>query len=240
MNTLYIDIGNSRTKIAVYKEQEWEIIRIIDRSHGADLIKLVEQNHSQYNEIQVSSVLKAVADDLTVACPADKLRMFTNKKIPHDRISYDDHDTLGVDRFLAATGAWSQNHKACIVVDAGTACTIDYVDQKGVFRGGVIMPGLKSIEGELVNSAGALPPVERIIPDEWPPKSTKTGLQWGIFGSYIAAIEAHMNRLLKHNGNVETWLTGGDAELIKPLLSSEVIWDENLVFYGLRHMTGEH
>ncbi|MEX0779486.1 MAG: type III pantothenate kinase [Balneolales bacterium] len=236
MKPLYIDIGNSRIKIAVYKEPEWEIVNIIDRSRSADLVKLIERNHPYYSEIHVSSVLKAVADDVVAACPAEKLYFFTNGKIPDERISYENHATIGVDRFLAATGAWSQTHNSCIVIDAGTACTIDYIDKQSIFQGGVIMPGLRTIEGEFANSAKALPPVDRIIPNEWPPKSTNTALQWGIFGSFTSAVEAHMKRFLEYDEHAEVWLTGGDAGLLKPILPSGITRDDNLIFKGLKHM----
>lgn len=236
MNILYLDIGNSRTKIAVYKEPKWERIRTLDCSHYEEIKALIEQNLHDYDVIHIASVLKDVVEGLITEFPVEKIIPFTNDHIPKDRIIYESRATMGVDRFLAAYGAWSQRGNSCIVIDAGTACTIDYIDQRGVFQGGVIMPGLRTMEAELHKSAKALPAVERIIPNEWPPKSTRTAMQWGVYGSYIAAIEAHIYHFVKNDGNAEIWLTGGDAELLKPLLPSGIAVDEFLVFKGLRNL----
>lgn len=236
MKNLYLDAGNTRTKIAVFQKDEWKLVHIFDHSQSEEFFRWIEQNHSGYNEILVSSVVEPLADVLLATCSAEKLRFFNNRHIPGNRINYESYATMGVDRFLAAAGAWSRNRNACIVIDAGTACTIDYMDQQGVFQGGVIMPGLKSIEDELARSAKALPAVERIIPDEWPPKSTKSALQWGIFGSFMSAVEAHVRRFRSLDHQAEIWLTGGDAGLIKHLLPPEVILDENLIFIGLKQV----
>src|SRR5690606_33992349 len=54
----------------------------------------------------------------------------------------EDRSTVGQDRLLAALGAWWRTKQACIVIDAGTAVTVDFVDGTGVFQGGAIAPGV--------------------------------------------------------------------------------------------------
>ncbi|MEX2640586.1 MAG: type III pantothenate kinase [Balneolales bacterium] len=239
MNSLYLDVGNTRIKLAVCTDQEWRIIHIFDYAERDALLSMIRDNHIYYHRVLVSSVVTPVAGLLTEACPREKLFIFTNEKIPINRISYDSHSTMGVDRFLAANGAWIQCRRSCIVIDAGTACTIDYIDKNGVFQGGVIMPGLKSMEGELLRSAKALPVIERSIPDEWPPKSTQTGLQWGLFGSYLFALEAHLQRFLKMDKRAVIWLTGGDGRLMTRVITPEIRLDEFLVFKGLKSLVDE-
>ncbi|MBA4029126.1 MAG: hypothetical protein C0475_08355 [Planctomyces sp.] len=68
--------------------------------------------------------------------------------------------TVGTDRLLNALGAWGRSGEACVIIDAGTAVTVDLVDSGGVFRGGVIAPGVGAMLGALHASAQALPLVE--------------------------------------------------------------------------------
>ncbi|MEX0684686.1 MAG: type III pantothenate kinase [Balneolales bacterium] len=237
MNFLYLDVGNSRTKIAVFEESHWKVIKVFDRRQKKELIQMIKDSNSIYDKILVSCVVKSVKDELVEVCPNNKLFLFSNSDIPPNLISYESASTMGVDRFIASYGAWSlQGKSACIVVDAGTACTIDYMDANGIYQGGVIMPGLKTLEDGLLLSAQALPPAERFVPDEWPPKTTMTALQWGILGSFLAAIEAHVWRFLDINKKAGIWVTGGDASLIHPLLKLKTEINEKLVFQGLHSL----
>lgn len=234
MKNLYLDIGNSRTKIAVWEEPNWRIINIYDRLQTNELAGFIKDRHASYGKILISCVVKELAGMLAEVCPEEKLLFFANQDITHRESSYDSTATMGVDRFISARGAWAQNKKPAIVIDAGTACTIDYMDANAVYQGGVIMPGLKSLEDGLLTSAKALPPVSRSLPSEWPPKTTHTALQWGIMGSYLAAIDSHTNRFRTTDNQAVVWLTGGDAQLIGPLLKTNVVMDEMLIFKGLR------
>ena len=140
-------------------------------TQSGKVVRYLKESQSQYSRIIVSSVVQRVNAEITAVCSSEKLFLFKNKHIPVGRISYESYEVMGVDRFLAATGAWMQSRSAVIIIDAGTACTIDYADQEGVFQGGVIMPGLKALEQSLLHKAPALPAIENYtIPDEWPPK----------------------------------------------------------------------
>lgn len=71
----------------------------------------------------------------------------------------DDAKTLGQDRALCALAAYRRAKQACVVVDAGTAITVDFVDGEGVFQGGVIAPGLNMMLGAMHSRTAALPSV---------------------------------------------------------------------------------
>lgn len=77
----------------------------------------------------------------------------------------DDGSTLGQDRALNAIAAFEQARQACVVVDVGTAVTVDFVDGKGVFHGGVIFPGLNMMLRALHEQTAALPAVPFAAPD---------------------------------------------------------------------------
>ncbi|MFO8028298.1 MAG: type III pantothenate kinase [Cyclonatronaceae bacterium] len=145
-------------------------------------------------------------------------------------------ETLGIDRYLACLGAWS-NDEACPVVvsDAGTACTIDAMDAGGVYHGGVIMPGLQMLIDTLGRGADGLFPVSPRLPDHWPPGSTTAALQAGTAGSYLAAWEAHVRRTRDLFPDARVWLTGGDADFLEQSTDIECLRDDFLVFEGMHH-----
>ena len=82
------------------------------------------------------------------------------------RHNLDDASTLGQDRQLCALAAYSRARQACVVVDAGTAITVDFVDGEGVFQGGVIAPGLAMMLGSLHEQTSALPSLGWTPPDK--------------------------------------------------------------------------
>lgn len=71
----------------------------------------------------------------------------------------DDDTTVGQDRQLDALGAFTRSKQACIVIDAGTAVTVDFVDGQGVFHGGAIAPGVRMMARALHEHTAALPSV---------------------------------------------------------------------------------
>jgi len=121
-----------------------------------------------------------------------------------------------------------------IVVDAGTACTIDSMSGEGVFNGGVIMPGLSAWENGLRQCTPQLPAVERALPSTYPGKTTHSCLQWGLLGSFTAAIQYHLERLRQQYESGTVMITGGDAkDLLSPLEIPENNHDSLLVFRGM-------
>ncbi|HRJ50033.1 MAG TPA: type III pantothenate kinase, partial [Phycisphaerales bacterium] len=112
------------------------------------------------------------------ALVADRLVGALADSIPRDRIfrlgsdlailmpmALDDDSTVGQDRLLAAMGAYSRAGQACVVIDAGTAVTVDFVDGEGTFQGGAIAPGLTMMLDSLHRGTAALPKMEFLVPD---------------------------------------------------------------------------
>jgi type III pantothenate kinase len=72
----------------------------------------------------------------------------------------DDASTVGQDRLLDAIGAFARSKQACVVIDAGTAITVDFVDGEGIFHGGAIAPGIRMMLRAMHDQTSALPKVE--------------------------------------------------------------------------------
>lgn len=168
---------------------------------------------------------------------ADKRIFLNDFSIPKNFLNYDTPYSLGLDRFLACLGGLPNLHEddnGIIVVDAGTACTIDMMSREGIFNGGIIMPGLSTWENSLRQFTPQLPEVERELPENYPGKTTKTCLQWGLVGSFVVAIEYHLKQMQQKFGICRTIITGGDGEdLIDPLQLQKNSYEDLLVFRGM-------
>lgn len=132
--------------------------------------------------------------------------------------------TVGVDRLLAALGAHARSGEACVVIDAGTAVTVDFVDAWGVFQGGCIAPGLAMSLRALHEHTAALPLVDvstlggpsGLARSESPlGRSTADAIALGC----MTAIRGLVHRLIDqyaamNNAYPRIIATGGDAPLL--------------------------
>ena len=151
------------------------------------------------------------------------------------RAEVDAPESVGVDRLLAALAAHRRAQGACIVVDAGTAVTVDAVSTDGAFQGGAIFPGLEMIARALAEGTALLPKVD--LPSEAPLVGGNTreaiaaGLVHGVTGAVAALVEGARETVGRQ---AAVLLTGGDAAFLAPHLPDamrQVV--PNLVLEGL-------
>jgi len=155
---------------------------------------------------------------------------------------------VGTDRLAAAVAANELRAPArpAIVVDAGTAITIDLVSGDGVFRGGVILPGLDTAAAALASATDALPLVERLdfsaAPHHSIGRSTEEAIRNGIVWGCVGAIREHITRITAALPMLpEIYCTGGDGPHLAQLFGGELKFEPNLVLQGialtgLRHL----
>jgi len=148
---------------------------------------------------------------------------------------------LGADRWAALIAAWHVHKQPTIVVNAGTAITIDALardaaTKKGVFVGGTIMPGLRLMQEALSDNAALLKskPDGKITVF---PTNTQDAMQTGCINAIVGAINVVMQQLEKHSAYLpKLIISGGDANKIADALKPQlkrVIIAENLVLQGL-------
>jgi len=247
---VYIDIGNTFVKIASHTGDmtgnvldsgqsadmdEWYVH--LRARHGKldDIITILNSEVLAAMPVLACSVVPSVRTRLEQALP-DRIYFIDRSMIPAALLDYETPDTLGMDRFIACYGAWDRSGRNTdvVVVDAGTATTLDLMSADGVFRGGVIAPGLQVMEYGFARLAPALPEVPRTIPSHWPPKSTTQALKWGITGSYLGLIRAHLTHYQHEYPKLKLWITGGDAQILTQMRGLSMHYHPNLVFEGLR------
>lgn len=232
-STLYIDIGNSSIKAAYRDEFQWERPDSQLLSNASDLVDWINRHQKNFESIVIASVVEETTSAILNLLESENVRVFSIGDIPSDLLDYKTTDTLGIDRFFSCYGAVAQTSKPAVVIDAGTACTIDYMSGDFVFRGGVIMPGIGILEQSLRAHAPGLPAVLPSIPDQWPGKTTKDSLRWGLYGGFRDAILAVLENYEEHYEDFDLMITGGSAEWVSQVLGRESKVHPMLIFEGM-------
>ncbi|MEQ8952723.1 MAG: type III pantothenate kinase, partial [Gammaproteobacteria bacterium] len=153
------------------------------------------------------------------------------------RNQYADVSRLGVDRWLAMVAAYQRSGSACMIVDAGTALTVDVLNDDGLHLGGYILPGLElmrsSLEQHTAIRLGDLQQGLSLAPGN----STNEAVGNGVNAAVVGAIRQALARLSGENDTVKLYVSGGDAPVLRPLLAAvpglHVEEVQDLVFEGL-------
>src|SRR5262249_18573991 len=165
---LAVAVGNTRTRFGVFHGNELDEPVSLPNSDMAALtgavLKAAQEEHGI--SIVISSVNPPVSDALIRALEdageENVYRIGRDLPIPMQH-TLDDASTVGQDRLLCAFGAYARAKQACVVVDAGTAGTVDFVDGEGRFRGGVIAPGAQMMLDALHAKTAQLPQLSFMV-----------------------------------------------------------------------------
>lgn len=244
MRQLLIDIGNSRIKWAIYEDKK--LIPAAARSHrGQALAGLLDTDFGNIES----------PDKVFISCVAGKTRreeinnwMNEHWQLqPHYLLSsrqaggvvnaYHEPANLGSDRWAAMIAAFHDCGGPVCVVDAGTALTIDVVNENGIHQGGMILPGMYSTR-EILFSATDIPSASlnqsSTSINQLLGASTQECINLGMQHT-IAALFTSLFTQLKQEFGIERccMLTGGDAFELMSLLPVRAQLDEHLVLKGL-------
>jgi type III pantothenate kinase len=137
---------------------------------------------------------------------------------------YQDPARLGVDRWLAMLAAYQRVQGPCIIIDGGTALTLDILDSEGLHQGGFILPGLSLMARSLEQNTAIKLSTRGQVPSIAPGHSTDQAVRNGILAAVIALIERlHREQSDLDSGGVRVVLTGGDAATISATLEHSVL-----------------
>lgn len=143
-------------------------------------------------------------------------------------------EKLGVDRWLAILSAKARTSGACIVVDCGSAITVDLVTAQGEHLGGYIAPGLRLMREALTLNTAAIKLGQIGYPEnDFPGRNTVAAIKSAEL-AMISGLIDHARSVLFHYGSVspKLWITGGDGEWLTTILDGSV-YEEDLVLDGL-------
>ncbi len=152
------------------------------------------------------------------------------------RNGYAQPSQLGADRWVAAIGAWHLGYAPAVIVGAGTALTLDWLDTDGTFRGGWIAPGLATMAWALTHRTAQLPVIafaDAPSAPSLPPTSTVEAIREGCLAAAMGAIEHLLGQIWRQQPRARLVLMGGDAALLSSRLALTHGQCHNLVFAGL-------
>jgi type III pantothenate kinase len=151
-------------------------------------------------------------------------------------VEYHPPTAVGADRLANALGALELFAPPIVIVDFGTATTFDTIDHRGVYIGGVILPGVDISSRALFAKAAKLPPVQYAAPTTAVGRDTTHSLQSGIMFGYADAIDGLARRIRNElEGDVTIVSTGGLGKLFVDLCEEISDYLPTLTLDGLRH-----
>lgn len=137
-------------------------------------------------------------------------------------IQYPDPARLGPDRWLAMLAGFRCARGSCVIVDSGTALTIDLLDAGGLHLGGYIMPGLETSRAALTrNTSIRLSPAD-VAESTEPGNDTGDAVRNGTLFMLCSAVHAALERFERQREDPMVILTGGDAALLDAFLEKEL------------------
>ena len=151
------------------------------------------------------------------------------------QLDYAQPECLGVDRWVAALAA-QREYGDAIVVDCGTAVTVDAVSAAGVFLGGAIAPGAAAMAVGLAACAPGLPAPELAEVVGGVPVTTPDAVRAGLVLGFCGAVDRLIDEIRQRAGMPcpQLLLTGGEAELYRSGGRCEALHEPDLVHRGLR------
>jgi len=236
---LAIDAGNTRIKWGLHDGLRWRKrgwVSTIEASRLKAAFARVVPPH----QVIISNVAgRGLRDKLAGTLPPAPVRWIkAAREQAGVRSSYAAPLQLGCDRWAALIGAHHQYRGAAVVVNAGTALTVDALTADGVFAGGMIAPGVELMRKALADNTAGLK--MRSGEFSYFPDATGDAIMSGAINACCGAIE-RMARFLEDAGQAAPLcvLSGGGAATLAPYLNLEVKLVDNLVLEGLLAIAGE-
>jgi type III pantothenate kinase len=231
---LLIDAGNSRTKWGCY-EGEWLRTGACENNDVAKLVR-------DWSELpRPTRAMGCNVGGATLARQIEKAAAHWRVALEWIRArerecgvtnGYLEPETLGADRWAALIGARSLQPGPCLVVNAGTALTVDALARDGTFLGGLIVPGFDLMQEALARSTAQL----RVAPGTIVsfPRTTADAMTSGALQALCGAVERMRSEMAQANETeAAVLLSGGRAKLIMNGLAVPARVIEHLVLEGL-------
>jgi type III pantothenate kinase len=251
VKALLLDIGNTRIKWGVFRSGD------INRTGHIALSRVQEQGLAVLTSKLPRDMDVAFASNVAgptfatrlsgvigMHCDCEVHFAKSEREACGIRSAYRQPRRMGVDRWVAMIGAWSEFESACVVVDAGTAVTIDALDDEGQHIGGQILPGFVLMSDALTVQTSDIPPLGKRSPPAASgldifANSTAKAVQQGCWSAAVGAVERAITTLRSSGYEPRVVLTGGDASRMLTALGTEALHRPNLVLQGLARLLAD-
>jgi len=226
---IIVDIGNTRTKLAYFERNIVQDIQVIN--HNIDNWSSLLSKHSEAHWIvsSVKNIDKSIFKDSSV--------LFFNKETALPIINQYKSEGLGMDRLASVVGAYDLfPNRDCLIIDLGSAITVDFLGRDGIFYGGNISVGLNFRFKALHNFTDRLPLVDSKGDVKLTSDTTELAIRSGVVKSIVYELEGYIQEYTIKYPDIKIILTGGDANFFVKQLKKRIFADENLVLKGLNRI----
>lgn len=245
---LAIDTGNTQTVIGLFDgatlADHWRIATAAERT--SDELALMIQQFLGFHGFSFDDEITGVAICSGVPRITTSLRDMTRRYFGFEAlviepgvrtgmpILYDNPKEVGPDRIADAVAAFEKYGGPTVVVDFGTANTIEAISEKGEYLGGAILPGIEISLDALFGRAAALRRVELVAPRNVIGKTTVESIQSGVIYGFSGQVDSMVDRFQAELGTCTVVATGGLAELMVPYSRTIEHFEPWLTLEGLR------
>ena len=223
VNLLAVSVGNTRTRVGAFVDGQLAETATFENAKVVKIAVAIDEAFEPLRGredavVLLSSVNPVVAEPIEEALAAhlkcEVQRVERDIPIPVGR-QLDREALVGEDRLLNAAAAYDVLKQACVVVDAGTAITVDFVDGGGTFHGGAIAPGAQMMLDALKLRTAQLPDIEFKRPEEVIGHNTAGAMRSGVFFAMRGLVQQLTEQIAEKNGQYPMVVaTGGDGNLI--------------------------
>lgn len=245
MNCLVIDIGNTNMVCGIYEDK---VLREIKRyvtpiSHKS--WEIPTELMGDYDQIAICSVVPDL-NPMIQKCLVKHLGIQPSWLTSIEKYGiknlYENPSEVGPDRLANTLAVVKENHYPAIILDFGTAITIDLVNHEPSYLGGFILSGIGTSANALFEKAAMLPEVEiNEIPFQIgtnPLNSIKLGVYWGYMSMIPAFVQKIQKELFQYEP-VNKIVTGGHASMFGSHLDTSYLLDPYLTLKGLKYSLDE-
>jgi type III pantothenate kinase len=223
INLLVLSAGNSRLAIGVFSGGELKYVTRIPIGQQQDWAgklgqaweRIASTDSPTVAAASVNPKVDAVLDELIEKVAGQQIQWVGKALELPIPVKTESPERTGVDRVLNVAAAYEQMGKACVVVDAGTAITVDVCNDQGEFLGGAIAPGTAMMLDALHEKTAALPRVSLAKPEKPVANSTEESIREGVYLAARGLVKEFTETCALELG---AWpdiiATGGDAELL--------------------------
>jgi len=249
INLLVLSLGTSRLAVGSFAAGELGEVSRLPHGQRSDWPSLIEKawNRIAKNEapaVVAASVNPALEEPLeqVVGEVTGRRMLWVGKDIELPiKVLTDEPTKTGVDRILTIAAAHEQMGKACVVVDAGSAITVNLCNDQGDFLGGAIAPGVSMQLDALNQRTATLPRVDFEIPEGSVGKSTRQAILHGVYHGIRGLVKEITEQFATELGQwPEIIATGGDAKKLFEGWELVHAVSPDLLLYGIALAYAEH
>jgi type III pantothenate kinase len=249
INLLVLGVGNSRLAIGVFVAGKLDYVLRMAHDQRSDWPGRIAEawKHISMREqpavagASVNSALLEPLEHVVKEATGQKVQWVGRDLDLPIKVLTERPDQTGIDRVLNVAAAYEQMQKACVVVDAGTAVTIDCCNDKGEFLGGAIAAGASMMLDALHDRTAALPRVELEPPVEPFGRSTEQAIRHGVYHGIRGMVKELVENYATELGDwPEIIATGGDAPKLFEGWELVHAIAPDLALYGIALAYAEH